>query len=121
MSGIMSGIGDAYDLGVFGYSLSGLSNGDMFTPTYILPRIYPLFFIIRIIISMDNNTTCDDIVRLEGDCFKESICSDCPFKYKCLYKMIHFGKSITKEVRLRWALDKIIQEQILNDYSEEEK
>jgi len=67
---------------------------------------------------MNKNQIYDFIVELGGDCFQgeqRPPCEICPFQDKCLKKIIHLAQSIPKETRLRWALDEIMQEVLLND------
>lgn len=58
----------------------------------------------------------DIIVRSEGDCLREDNppCKFCPMREKCLYKMISEAKHISKETRLRWALDEISEELLID-------
>lgn len=72
---------------------------------------------------MELNDIYEKIVKLGGDCFNSEDrppCELCPFKKDCLRKMISLAQSIPKEARLRWALDKLIEEVIFNDEKEEE-
>jgi len=64
---------------------------------------------------MDKNTTCENIVKLDGDCFKakETLCMACPFQHKCLHLMISSGKYISKETRVEWALCELIEDYLL--------
>lgn len=67
---------------------------------------------------MELNKIYDKIIDMGGDCFKDDdrpLCRQCPFKKDCLQKMILMAKSIPKEVRVRWALDKLVEEIVLDD------
>ncbi len=67
---------------------------------------------------MELNDIYEKIVELGGDCFKADKrppCENCPFQQQCLHKMIALAESIPKEARLRWALDKLVEEHLLND------
>jgi hypothetical protein len=65
---------------------------------------------------MDKITTCENIVQLEGDCFKakDTLCGKCPFQHKCIHLMILSAKHISKETRVQWALDELANHIILN-------
>lgn len=71
---------------------------------------------IRIIYSMDE--IYERIVRLDGDCFKDKDttpnCSKCAFLNKCLSLTVTVGKHIPSDTRLRWALDKLAEEILLD-------
>lgn len=67
---------------------------------------------------MELNDTYEKIVELGGDCFqseKRPPCENCSFQGQCLHKMIVLAEAISKEARLRWALDKLIEEYLLKD------
>lgn len=68
---------------------------------------------------MNLNEVYNQIVELEGDCFNPSngrpLCRNCPFVVDCLSKIIQNGSYISKESRVKWALDKLIEEFVLND------
>ncbi|MCK5610583.1 hypothetical protein KAR91_52405 [Candidatus Pacearchaeota archaeon] len=73
---------------------------------------------------MELNDTYEKIIELGGDCFKSKDrppCQHCPFQKDCLQKMIALAKAIPKEARLRWALDKLVEEVILNDNDDKEE
>ena len=66
---------------------------------------------------MDKNLIYDYIVKLGGDCFQgkeRPPCPACPFKDKCIKKIIYFAENISNEARLQWALDELIQENFLD-------
>jgi len=67
---------------------------------------------------MDFNHIYEMIIELGGDCFQGNNrppCSTCPFKDKCLVKMIDMAKVISHEQRIEWALDKLIEEVVLDE------
>ena len=66
---------------------------------------------------MNKNHIYEYIVKLGGDCFQgeeRPPCQTCPFQEKCLKKIIMLAENISKETRLQWALDELIQEIVLN-------
>lgn len=72
---------------------------------------------------MEVNDIYEKIIELGGDCFKAKDrppCERCPFQKDCLHKMIHLAKHIPKEARLRWALDKLVEEVLLSDNESKE-
>ncbi len=71
---------------------------------------------------MELNDIYEKIVELGGDCFQSENrppCENCPFQKDCLQQMIALAKHIPKEARLRWALDKLVEEYLLNDNDSE--
>ena len=67
---------------------------------------------------MDKNYIYEYIVKLGGDCFvgdQRPPCGACPFQDKCLKKILTLAESIPKETRLNWALDKLVEDLVLND------
>ena len=67
---------------------------------------------------MELNDIYEKIIELGGDCFKgddRPPCQVCPFQKDCLIKMIQLAQHIPKEVRMRWALDKLVEEVLLKD------
>jgi len=70
---------------------------------------------------MELNDIYEKIVEMGGDCFKSDDrppCQHCPFQRQCLDKMLFLAKHIPNEARLRWALDKLIEELVLDDNDE---
>jgi adenine-specific DNA glycosylase len=71
---------------------------------------------------MESNDIYEKIIELDGDCMKSEDrppCQQCPFKKQCLVKMILLAQHIPKEIRVKWALDKLVEEVIFNGESEE--
>ena len=71
---------------------------------------------------MKLNDIYEKIVELGGDCFqseKRPPCENCPFQQDCLHKMIALAQVIPKEARLRWALDKLVEEYLFDDNANE--
>lgn len=67
---------------------------------------------------MDLNYIYEMIVELGGDCFNSKNrppCNECPFKDKCLVQMISLAKVIPKEQRIEWALDKLVEDIVLDE------
>jgi len=72
---------------------------------------------------MESNKVYETIIELGGNCFmadERPPCEVCPFKEKCLLKMINEGGFIPKERRLSWALNELAEEYLLNDYANNE-
>jgi len=67
---------------------------------------------------MELNDIYEKIVELGGDCFKSEDrppCQHCPFQKDCLKQMLALAKHIPNETRVRWALDKLVEEVLLDD------
>ena len=61
------------------------------------------------------NKIYNKIIELDGNCFEKGSnlqCTNCPFKNKCLVKMIN-GIPVSNQTRIELALDAIIEEVIL--------
>jgi len=61
---------------------------------------------------MNLNNVYEKIIEVDGECFKSNNrppCRYCPFQEECLEKIINSAKAISKETRVGWVLDKLVE------------